>query len=233
MNKTCAIVLAAGKGKRMKSNINKQFIKINDMPILAHTLNVFNKSKYIDKIILVAAEDEISYCKEKIICKYNFNNVVSIVKGGKERQNSVYNGLKAVKNCNIVLIHDGARPFISDDIIKKGIEFARIYGAAACGVMPKDTIKIKDTNGFSKSSLNRENLFIVQTPQCFKYDLIRKCHEKLIDKKVKVTDDTSVLEIFNYKTYLYDGDYSNIKITTPEDLIIAKEILKESKQKIY
>lgn len=224
MGKVGAIILAAGKGLRMKAGINKQFICIEEKPILYYTLNAFARNEFIDEIILVAARDEIDYCKNMIVDKYNIPKVTKVIEGGEERYNSVYNGLISLENCDIVLIHDGARPFVSNKIINEGINFSKIYGAAACGVIPKDTIKIRDNEGMSKSSLERKKLFCVQTPQCFKYSLILEAHKKLANRET-VTDDTTVVESFGSKVYLYEGDYFNIKITTPEDLILAKSIL--------
>ena len=227
MSKNSVIIVAAGKGKRMNSNISKQFLHMKNKPILYYTLNKFSTHKSIDEIVLVTLEDKIEVCKD-IINKYNLNKVSKIVPGGKERQDSVYNGLKAVsKDCDIVLIHDAARPFVTSDIIENGIKYTKRYGAAACGVMPKDTIKIKDKKGFSIDTPNREELFIVQTPQCFNYNVVLDCHEKLKDHNKKVTDDTMVLGEYGKKVYLYEGSYSNIKITTPEDLILGEQILEK------
>ncbi|MBX4258470.1 2-C-methyl-D-erythritol 4-phosphate cytidylyltransferase [Clostridium estertheticum] len=228
MGRNCAIILAAGKGKRMGKSINKQYLNIKGYPILYYTLEAFSKSNFIDEIIVVAAEAEVDYCNEQIIKKYKFSKVKSVVSGGKERQYSVLNGLKAVTNCEIVLIHDGARPFVNEDIIRNAIIYANLYGAAACGVQPKDTIKIKDSSGFSIKTLKREVLFCVQTPQAFRYNLILECHEKVNREGIKVTDDTIVVEQYGNKVYLYDGSYDNIKVTTPEDLDIATQILQRN-----
>ncbi|MBU3215709.1 2-C-methyl-D-erythritol 4-phosphate cytidylyltransferase [Clostridium estertheticum] len=228
MGRNCAIILAAGKGKRMGKSINKQYLNIKGYPILYYTLEAFSKSNFIDEIIVVAAEAEVDYCNKQIIKKYNFSKVKSVVSGGKERQYSVLNGLKAVTNCEIVLIHDGARPFVNEDIIRNAIIYADLYGAAACGVQPKDTIKIKDSSGFSIKTLKREMLFCVQTPQAFRYNLILECHKKIISEGIKVTDDTMVVEEYGNKVYLYEGSYDNIKVTTPEDLDIAMQILQRN-----
>ncbi|NMM63477.1 2-C-methyl-D-erythritol 4-phosphate cytidylyltransferase [Clostridium sp. P21] len=225
MSKNYAVILAAGKGKRMGAGINKQFLNIKDKPILYYSLNTFSKSSFIDEIILVCAESEIDYCKKQIVEKYNIPKVHSFVAGGKERQDSVLNGLKSIVDCNIVLIHDGARPFVTHKIIEDGIKYAEAYGACACGINSKDTIKVRDSEGFSTDTLDRSKLFCVQTPQCFKYDLIVKCHKKLKQDNVVVTDDTAVAERFGNKVYLYKGSYNNIKITTQEDLGIAEKIL--------
>lgn len=228
MGKNYAIVLAAGKGKRMKANVNKQFLQINDKPLLYYSLNIFSNSNLIDGIIIVCAESELEYCKKEIVEKYKINKVLKIVVGGKERQDSVYNGLKAIDDCEIVLIHDGARPFVTFEIIENGIRCAKSYGACTCGVIPKDTMKVKDEEGFSAGTPDRNKLFSVQTPQCFKYSVIFSCHEKLYNDGISVTDDTTVVEHYGYKVYLYEGSYNNIKITTPEDIYIAEKIVKKN-----
>lgn len=221
-----AIILAGGKGKRMGSAISKQFIDIKGKPIIYYTLKKFSENKKIDNIIVVLPEDEIKYFKENILKKYELR-INKIVIGGKERQDSVYNALKSLKNSStdIVLIHDGARPFISERIINEGIKFAEIYGAAAPGVMPKDTIKVKNEKNFSIDTPNRANLVSIQTPQVFKFDEILECHEKIRYNGEKVTDDTMVVEKYGYSVYLYDGEYTNIKVTTPEDLILAERLI--------
>ncbi|MDY3828517.1 MAG: 2-C-methyl-D-erythritol 4-phosphate cytidylyltransferase [Clostridium sp.] len=220
-----AIILAGGKGKRMNANVSKQFIKVNNKPIIYYTLKKFLECSQIDNIVLVLSKEEIEYCKKEVLDKYNLN-VDYIVEGGKERQDSVYNGLKALKNTDIVLIHDGARAFVSEKIIIDGINYAKKYGCAAPKVIPKDTIKVRDEDSFSKETLERNILCAVQTPQVFKYDVIMECHERVKKENISVTDDTMVAERYNNKVYLYDGDYNNIKITTPEDLILAEYLSK-------
>ena len=221
-----AIILAGGKGKRMGSAISKQFIDIKGKPIIYYTLKKFSENKKIDNIIVVLPEDEVKYFKENILKKYELR-INKIVIGGKERQDSVYNALKSLKNSStdIVLIHDGARPFISERIINEGIKFAEIYGAAAPGVMPKDTIKVKNEKNFSVDTPNRANLVSIQTPQVFKFDEILECHEKIRYNGEMLTDDTMVVEKYGYSVYLYDGEYTNIKVTTPEDLILAERLI--------
>jgi 2-C-methyl-D-erythritol 4-phosphate cytidylyltransferase len=225
MIKNCAIILAAGQGRRMGESINKQYLKIKQHPILYYTLKAFSQSNCIDEIILVVAEGEVDYCRKEIIEKYKFLKIKDIVIGGKERQNSVLNGLKAASNCEVVLIHDGARPFITQSIINDAIIYANLYGATACGVEPKDTIKVKDSLGFSVETPERETLFCVQTPQAFKYQLILDCHKRIHEEGIKVTDDTMVVERYGNRVYLYKGSYDNIKVTTPEDLEIGRQIL--------
>ena len=219
-----AIVLAGGRGKRMNYHKSKQFIEIKGKPVLVYTLEKFIYNKSIDEVILVLPEDEVDYCKKEVLQRYSLK-VDRIVIGGKERQDSVFNALEAMEKANIVLIHDGARPFISEKIIEEGIKYANIYGAAAPGVTPKDTIKVKNEDNISVDTPDRNMLVAVQTPQCFKYDEIYQCHRKVKEENAIVTDDTSVVERYGHKVYLYEGDYTNIKITTPEDLILAERLI--------
>ena len=219
-----AIVLAGGRGKRMNYHKSKQFIEIKGKPVLVYTLEKFIYNKSIDEVILVLPEDEVDYCKKEVLQKYSLK-VDRIVFGGKERQDSVFNALEAMEKADIVLIHDGARPFINEKIIEEGIKYANIYGAAAPGVTPKDTIKVKNEDNISVDTPDRNMLVAVQTPQCFKYDEIYQCHRKIKEENAIVTDDTSVVERYGHKVYLYEGDYTNIKITTPEDLILAERLI--------
>ena len=221
---TSVIILAGGKGKRMGSKVSKQFIEIKGKPILYYTLKKFIDNKNIDQIVLVLPKDEIEYCKKEVLEKYSLK-VDKIVEGGAERQDSVYNALKSMNDTDIVLIHDGARPIISDNLIDEGIRCAKKYGAAAPGVMPKDTIKVKNKENFSIDTPDRSTLVAIQTPQVLNYDNILKCHEKVKENGDVVTDDTMVSEKYGYKVYLYDGEYTNIKITTPDDIILAERLV--------
>ncbi|WP_027633499.1 2-C-methyl-D-erythritol 4-phosphate cytidylyltransferase [Clostridium hydrogeniformans] len=228
MSKNCVVIVAGGKGKRMGEPISKQFLLLDDKPILYHTLKAFDDCNSIDDIILVISKEDIDYFNNNIKDTFTFKKLKAVVEGGKERQDSVYNGLKSCKECDIVLIHDGARPFVEEDMIIKGIETSKRYGASACGVIPKDTIKVREVNGFSESTLDRNTLIAVQTPQCFKYDLILKAHEYINKNNISVTDDTMALELMGNKVYLYEGKYTNIKVTTPEDLILARYLVKHT-----
>lgn len=220
-----AIILAGGKGKRMEANISKQYIEIKGKPIIYYTIKRFMECGEIDRIILVIPKDEIDYCRKEIIEKYKLK-IDFIVEGGKERQDSVYNGLRVLNDSEIVLIHDGARPFVSNKIITDGIELVKEFGAVAPGVMPKDTIKVKNEENLSLETPKREMLVAIQTPQIFKTDLIKSCHENVKNDKKVVTDDTMVVELYGNKVYLYKGEYTNIKVTTPEDLVLAEYLAK-------
>ena len=218
------IIVAGGSGSRMNMNINKQFIKINEKEVIAHTIDKFYKNEYIDEIILVVKEDEIDYFKENIIKKYGYKNI-KIALGGKERQDSVYNGLKIVdKNCDMVLVHDGARPFVSKEIIKKAVTETK--KARVIGVRVKDTIKVVNNNEII-STPNRNTLWAIQTPQTFKYDLLKIAYKKAYEENFYGTDDSSLVENLGEKVNIIEGSYENIKITTKEDLNMAYQIIKE------
>jgi 2-C-methyl-D-erythritol 4-phosphate cytidylyltransferase len=209
-----AIIVAGGKGKRMGQALNKQFIKIGGKEILARTIEVFQNLYEINEIIVVCAEGEIEYCKENIINKYGFSKVVKIVAGGMERQDSVRNGLI---NCNtktnIVVIHDGARPFVTSNIIKESIKWARECGACTAAVPVNDTIKRVDEYMYSIDTPSREGLYAVQTPQAFRYDLILEGHNRAKDMDIFATDDTMLIEHMGIKVKIIDGSNTNIKIT--------------------
>lgn len=220
-----AILLAGGKGTRMGAAKSKQFIELKDKPILYYTIKLFMDYDLIDNIILVLSKDDIEYCKNEVLKKYNLK-VNKIVEGGNERQESVYNGLTAVNNSDIVLIHDAARPFTSERIINDSIKYAKKYKATAPGVMPKDTIKIKNEKNFSVETPDRKKLVSIQTPQAFDYNMIYECHSKVKEMGISVTDDTMVAELFGNEVYIFQGEYTNIKITTPEDMILAEYLVK-------
>ena len=224
-----AIILAGGKGKRMRSAISKQFIDIKGKPIIYYTLKKFSENKKIDNIIVVLPEDEVKYFKENILKKYELR-INKIVIGGKERQDSVYNALKSLKNSStdIVLIHDGARPFITEEIIERGLEKVKETGACVVGMPSKDTIKLSDAEGYVKETPDRKCVWTIQTPQIFSYALIREAHDSIRKKDMsKITDDAMVIEQeTGVKVALAEGSYQNIKITTPEDLYIAEAFLR-------
>jgi len=226
--KISAIIVAAGKGRRMGKDYNKQYIILGDKPIVAHTLEVFEQNSLIDEIILVVGKDEIALVKQDVIEKYNFKKVVSIIEGGNQRQDSVYNGLSAINNeCDIVLVHDGARPFVTDNIIEEGINVANDAGACIAAVPVKDTIKVVNANMDVVNTPARETLWAIQTPQVFKYKLLMNAYEKLQNSDMKVTDDAMLIEALGHTVKIINGSYENIKITTPEDLIVGEGILKE------
>ncbi|RDY22753.1 2-C-methyl-D-erythritol 4-phosphate cytidylyltransferase [Romboutsia maritimum] len=219
------IIVAAGSGSRMNANKNKQFIKINGKEIIAHTLEKFYNNKQINNVVVVIKKDELDYFNKEIINKYGFNNI-KIAFGGNERQDSVYNGLKMLdNNCKIVLIHDGARPFVTDDIIENSILKATENKAVVVGVPVKDTIKIVDEKGSIIDTPNRNTLWAVQTPQTFDYDILIKSYERAFKDEFYGTDDAMLVERIGYSVKMIKGSYNNIKITTPEDINIGTQIL--------
>ncbi len=225
-----AVITAAGRGTRMKSDINKQYIELCGIPVLARTIAAFEACELIDDIVVVINKEDIKYCKREIIDKYSFSKVKGLVSGGAERQNSVYKGLCSVDSrCEIVLIHDGARPFVSQDNIIDGIDGAKSYGACGVGVRLKDTVKISNREGFVEATPDRSTLWSIQTPQCFKYITIIKAHEEAIRDNYIGTDDMMLVERLGLPVKIIEGDYKNIKITTPEDLIIGESILMSNK----
>jgi 2-C-methyl-D-erythritol 4-phosphate cytidylyltransferase len=229
--KCIAIVLAGGKGKRMESSLPKQYINLNGKPILYYALNQFQKSDIIDEIILVTGKDEIEYCKENIVTRYSMNKVKNIIEGGAERYNSVYNGLQIIHQCSYVFIHDGARPFIENEVIHNLYTCVKEYKACAVGVMAKDTVKIADDKGYILNTPNRNNVWMIQTPQVFEWNIIKKAYELLMNSNCNnITDDAMVVEnMLNHKVKLVQGNYENIKVTTPSDLLIATAFLESKK----
>ena len=223
MSKFTAIVLSGGTGKRMNSDIPKQYMMLKDKPVLAHSLLAFEQSPVDDIVIVCGAGDE-EYIIKEFVEKYGLSKVSAVCAGGVERYNSVYNGLKACKDTDYVLIHDGARPYVSDEIIKRNIEEVQKYKAVVTSVKATDTVKIADDNGFVISTPERKSVYFMQTPQTFEYKLALDSYSKLIEElekevKVQVTDDAQVVEMYSeIKVKLIEGDYSNIKITVPKDL---------------
>lgn len=222
-----AIVLAAGQGKRMKSKIQKQFLLLKEKPVLYYSLSCFEKSREIDEIIIVTGIDSIEYVKKEIVEHFEFQKVKAVVAGGKERYDSVYEGLMACKNCDYVFIHDGARPFVTEEMIKRGKQSVLVHGACVLGMPSKDTVKIVDKDGIVESTPKRELVWNVQTPQIFSYAKIWEAYQKAKQEGMQgITDDAMVMEQYgSLKVKLEEGSYDNIKITTPEDILLAEKIL--------
>ena len=223
-----AIVLAAGQGKRMHSKIQKQFLEIGGKPILYYSMECFQKSPLIQDIILVTGEDMISYCQSEIVEKYGFTKVCKVTAGGKERYDSVYAGLLCCQDTDYVYIHDGARPFVTEEMIQRGYEAVKRTNACVMGMPSKDTVKLADPSGYIKETPDRKIVWNIQTPQIFSYDLIRGAYESIRKKDMSnVTDDDMVVEQeTGTKILLVEGSYQNIKITTPEDLAVAEAFLR-------
>ena len=223
-----AIVLAAGQGKRMHSKVQKQFLEIQGYPVLYYSLHCFQESPLIQDIILVMGEEMISYCEQEIVKKYGFSKVRKVTAGGKERYDSVYAGLLCCQDTDYVYIHDGARPFITEEMVLRGYEAVKRTNACVMGMPSKDTVKLADSSGYIKETPDRKIVWNIQTPQIFSYDLIRGAYESIRKKDMTgVTDDAMVVEQeTGTKILLVEGSYQNIKITTPEDLAIAEAFLR-------
>ena len=233
---TAAVVLAAGQGKRMQSSVAKQFLLLAGEPVVCHALRAFEESE-VDTVVLVTGADEIAYCRKEIVEKYGFQKVVDVVAGGKERYHSVYEGLCALSGTlseeGIVLIHDGARPMVTGEIITRTIEAARKHGACVAAMPVKDTIKVTDADGFAVMTPDRSTLWQMQTPQTFVYKLVHGAYTKLFsDESYQkgITDDAMVVEsMCGRRVKLVEGSYENIKVTTPEDMIVAECFLNKRK----
>ena len=231
MEKVSVIIVAGGSGKRMGMAIKKQYILLEEKEVLAHTIETFNNCTFIDEIIVVVGEEEIEATWENIIKKYGYTKVKQVVAGGKERQDSVYNGLINTDNqSKYVMIHDGARPFITKETISKALEAVKQNKACVVAVPVKDTIKV--VNNASKEiehTPKRETLWSVQTPQCFEKDMLLSAYQFAHENNLAVTDDSMLVEAYGKKVYIVEGEYTNIKITTKDDLILGKAILEASK----
>ncbi len=233
-----AIVLAAGSGKRMQSNVAKQYLMLKEKPVIWYALQAFEESQYVKRVILVVGSGEVTYCQEEVVKKYGFSKVKAVIEGGAERFLSVWEGLKWINkqdvsdNPEYVFIHDGARPFVDERIIRDTFKAAKQYGACVAGMPVKDTIKIADEEEFAVQTPNRKTVWAVQTPQVFERKLIIEAYEKLIDqleelknRNVEITDDAMVVEtMLQRKVKLVKATYENIKITTPEDMKIARSL---------
>jgi len=223
-----ALIPAAGMGRRMNAGINKQYVLLAGVPTVARTVAAFQQDERVDHIYLVIPETEIPYCRQQVVEAYGLDKVRAIVAGGSERQHSVLNGLRALPSPaddDIIIIHDGVRPFVTADMIHRSIESARINDGALAAVPVKDTIKVV-REGIVQTPL-RESLWQAQTPQTFRYGIIRNAHERAAAEGYLGTDDASLVERLGGSVAVIMGDYRNIKITTPEDLLLGEAFLKQ------
>ena len=225
-----AVILAGGRGSRMHSDIQKQYMLLNGRPLISYALEVFEQS-CADDLVLVTGAGEAEFVREEILPALRLTKLRGIVTGGKERYHSVYEGLKALQNCDYVLIHDGARPLVTEAIISRAAQAAVRDGACVVGMPVKDTIKISAPDGFAQSTPDRSRLWQVQTPQAFSYPLVRRAYDRLMaDEALQtgITDDAMVVEhLSGTKVRLVEGSYENLKVTTPEDLVLAEALLKK------
>ena len=225
--KVCAIVLAAGRGKRMGSEIPKQFLNLGGYPVLYYCLRAFEESD-ADEVILVTGEADVDYCRREIADRYQLTKVKAVITGGAERYESVERGLEAAQECQYVLIHDGARPALTPALINENIASVKKYGACVTAVPSKDTVKLSDQDGFVRATPSRSSVWIIQTPQSFAYELVKAAYDRrALANDAAVTDDAMVVEKYtDHPVKLLMGDYRNIKLTTPEDLAVMEVFLK-------
>jgi 2-C-methyl-D-erythritol 4-phosphate cytidylyltransferase len=226
---TTALIPAAGMGRRMGASINKQYLELAGRPILAHTLALFENSPDIDRIIVISPQEETSFCREQVVNRYGFRKVHDIVAGGAERQDSVRNGLAALPGAredDVVLVHDGVRPFMPAALLPEVIATAQQVGGCVVGVPVKDTVKeVSDHRVIGTPE--RERLWLAQTPQAFPFSVIRRAHDRALAENFRGTDDASLVERLGLPVAMVQGSYRNIKITTPEDLTLAYAFLGE------
>ena len=236
-----AVVVAAGSGSRMNSGVAKQYMSLRGKPMIWYSLHTIEESSVIDDCILVTGAGDISYVKEEIVAKYGLKKVDSVVAGGEERFDSVYHALRVIADRKLttpnddgyVFIHDGARPFLTEEILKRCYEEVKVSGACVAGMPVKDTVKIADREGYASQTPDRTLVWQIQTPQVFSVPLIIEAYEKLMQEKdglsgekIKITDDAMVVETFtDTPVKLVQGAYENIKITTPDDLMTAETFL--------
>jgi len=218
-----AIIVAAGKGVRMKGTMRKQYLDLSGRPVLAHSIMVFDSCSQVEKIFLVVPKEDVEYCQNKILSLLDLKNQINLVHGGAKRQDSVYNGLQAIaKNTDTVVIHDGVRPLIHPEELKECILGSKKYGACILGTPASDTLKRVDKSGIIETTLPRENIWLAQTPQAFQYDIIIKAHETARRDGYVGTDDASLVERLGANVKIISGSKFNIKITKKEDLAVAK-----------
>ncbi len=226
IGKNYAVILAAGRGIRMGGDLPKQFLPLLGKPVLAHALQAFDGAPSIDGVVLTAEKSNVAYLKEEFLQKYPTTKPVIVIEGGEDRQQSVYNALTiAIRDADIVAIHDGVRPMITIEVIEACIAAAITFGASVAGMPVKDTIKQVSTEGFVLHTPERSTLWQVQTPQTFRYNLILEAHCQAIAKGFRATDDSALVERLGRSVKMVDGGYDNIKITTQEDLLSASLLL--------
>jgi len=225
--KADAVIVSAGKGVRFMEGQKKQFYFLGGKPILAHTLDKFETCPLIRSILLVVSQEDMDTCLKEVIEKYKFKKVSQIVPGGKRRQESVKNGIDALpKDADMVVIHDGVRPFVTRAMIEDSIHSAVRYGAVVLAMPVKDTIKMSNPDGTVLKTLDRESLWQIQTPQTFQANVIKEAYHRATEDGFAGTDDASLVERTGAKVHILPGSYTNIKITTPEDLLLANLFLK-------
>ena len=225
-NQVCTLIPAAGKGHRMRNSVKKPYLKLGQKPILAHTIQRFEQNSAVDAIFLIVDEADFNECYATVLDPYPFTKVQALVAGGKTRQASVQNGIRALSaDVDFVIVHDGVRPFVTDEIIFDCLTAADEYGAAVAAVPVKDTIKVANEDAFVLETPEREQLWSVQTPQVFRKSLLEEAHQIAQQRQLTATDDAVLVEQLGFPVKLVHGSYANLKITTQVDLQIAEVLL--------
>ena len=228
-SKVCALIPAAGKGSRMAHSVKKPYLKLAQKPILAHTIQRFEQNSAVDAIFVVVDQADFSECRTAVLRPYPFTKVQELVEGGETRQMSVYNGVCALSaDVDFVIVHDGVRPFITDEVIFECLTAADECGAAVAAVPVKDTIKVANEDSFIAETPVRDRLWAVQTPQVFRKSLLEEAHQVAQARQLTATDDASLVEQLGFPVKLVKGSYANLKITTPIDLQVAEVLISDA-----
>jgi 2-C-methyl-D-erythritol 4-phosphate cytidylyltransferase len=232
--KVVALIPAAGSGSRMSAKEKKPYLSLGDKPILAHTLSEFEQCSLINEVILIVSKDAIDYCKTSIVEAFKVKKVNKVIAGGPRRQDSVWEGLKILKDdCKLVMVHDGVRPFVSQEILEKSVHEAANCRATVAAIPVKDTIKIVSKQAEVVETIDRSRVWAVQTPQTFTHNVLKKAYEKAFEDGFYGTDDASLVERLGIKVKIIPGSYDNIKITTPGDLVLGDAVLKRRAYKMH
>jgi len=226
VNNLRVVIAAAGIGSRMNSKVNKQYIPLKGRPVIAYSLDTFEKIQQVDSIVIVANSNELDYCKNEIVKKYGYQKVTGVIPGGKQRQASVRAGLNYISgSTDFVAVHDGARPLVTSQLVQDLLTEAEKWGAAIPGVLARETLKTVDGDGMVVDTLDRSRIVVVQTPQIFKYDMLLEAYEKAYTEGVSGTDDASIFEKYMGRVRVVNSDNRNMKITTPEDIAVAESLM--------
>ncbi len=227
-SKVCALIPAAGKGSRMAHSVKKPYLKLAQKPILAHTIQRFEQNSAVDAIFVIVDQSDFNECRNAVLRPYPFTKVKELVEGGETRQMSVYNGVRALsENVDFVIVHDGVRPFVTDEVIFACLTAADECGAAVAAVPVKDTIKVANQDSFIVETPTRDQLWAVQTPQVFRKSLLQEAHQAAQARQLTATDDASLVEQLGFPVKLVKGSYANLKITTPVDLRVAEVLVSD------
>ena len=228
-SKICTLIPAAGEGNRLKSAVKKPYVALAQKPILTHTIQRFEQNTAVDEIFVLVNEADFEMCRATVLAPYAFQKVQPLVAGGATRQQSVHNGVRALPaDTDFVIVHDGVRPFVTDETIFACLDAAAEWGAAVAAVPVKETIKMANAEDFIVETPPRERLWTVQTPQVFRKSLLEEAHQIAEEKQLTATDDAALVEHLGHPVKLVNGSYANVKITTPEDLRIANVFLQQA-----